>query len=108
MQRNRFAGSGLPRTENFIEVSKIRDIPFWIFHGDNDDTCPIEKDQIVFTEMQKIGGNMKFTTWAGDGHGVAKKMITGGDNGTTQNSSDKCDPEPVFLKWLFNQRLSSN
>jgi hypothetical protein len=39
-------------------------------------TCPIEKDQIVFAEIKKIGGNMKFTTWAGDGHGIAVKIIS--------------------------------
>jgi len=46
---------------------------------------------------------MKLTTWAGDGHGVAEKMITGSDNGSTQLSSDRCDPESSFLKWLFAQ-----
>jgi hypothetical protein len=34
------------------------------------------------------------------------KNITGSDNGSTQLSSDRCDPEPVFLKWLFEQKLS--
>jgi hypothetical protein len=56
--------------------------------------------------MQKIGGNMKFTTWVGDGHGVAPKMIAGGENGSTQLSSDQCDPESVFMKWLFTQKLT--
>ncbi len=100
------AGSGRPETEKFIDVSVIKDIPFWIFHGDQDKTCPIENDQKVFAEMQKIGGNMKFTTWKGDGHGVSVKFVAGSDNGTTQFSSERCDPEPVLLKWLFNQKLS--
>ena len=100
------AGSGLTETEDFIDASVIKDIPIWAFHGDKDKICPIEKDQEVFTEMQKIGGNMKLTTWVGDGHGIAVKMITGSDNGSTQLSSDRCDPEPVFLKWLFAQKLT--
>jgi hypothetical protein len=58
--------------------------------------------------MQSIGGNMKFTAWTGDGHGVAAKMITGSDNGITQLSSDCCDPEPVFLEWLFQQRTANH
>jgi len=45
-------------------------------------------------------------TWVGEGHGVAVKMITGSDNGSTQFSSDRYDPEPVFLKWLFAQKLT--
>jgi len=100
------AGSGLTRGEDFIDASVIKDIPIWAFHGDKDKICPIEKDKKVFAEMQKIGGNMKLTTWVGDGHGIAPKMITGSDNGSTQLSSDRCDPEPVFLKWLFAQKLT--
>ena len=72
--------------------------------NDGDKVCPFERAQKLFGEMQKLGGNMKFTIWAGDGHGVAMKMITGADNGSTQLSSDRCDPEPVFMKWLFAQK----
>jgi len=98
------AGGGLARNEAFIDASIIKDIPIWAFHGDKDGVCPIERIQDVFAEMQKIGGNMKFTTWAGDGHGIPLKNITGSDNGSTQLSSERCDPEPVFLKWLFAQK----
>ena len=102
------AGSGLARRDDLIDASIFKDMPVWAFHGDQDGVCPIEKDQKVFADMQKIDGNMKFTTWKGDGHGIPVKNITGGDNGSTQSSSDRCDPEPVFLKWLFNQKLSSD
>jgi predicted peptidase len=98
------AGGGLARNEEFIDASIIKDIPIWAFHGDQDGVCPIERIQSVFAEMQKIDGNMKFTTWAGDGHGIPLKNITGSDNGSTQLSSERCNPEPVFLKWLFAQK----
>ena len=98
------AGAGRPQTEEFINASLIKDIPIWSFHGDKDRVCPIERDQKLFAEMKKLGGNMKFTTWAGDGHGVAKKMIAGSDNGSTQLSSDRCDGETEFMKWLFAQK----
>jgi predicted peptidase len=97
------AGSGLHRTEEFIDASLIQDIPIWAFHGDKDKVCPIGRDQKVFNTMRELGGNMKFTTWVGDGHGVAEKMIAGRDNGNTQLISDRCDPEPGFLKWLFSR-----
>ena len=102
------AGSGLHKTGEFIDASLIKDLPIWSFHGDKDKVCPIERDQKLFAEMKKLGGNMKFTTWAGDRHGVAKKMITGSDNGTTQLSSDRCDGETEFMKWLFAQKRSDN
>ncbi|MBT3198628.1 MAG: alpha/beta hydrolase [Phycisphaerales bacterium] len=98
------AGSGLRRTEKFIDPSVIKDIPIWAFHGDKDRVCPFEKDQKVFDEIKKLGGNMKLTTWKGDSHNVSGKFIPGADNGQTQLSSKRCDPEPVFLKWLFKQK----
>jgi len=35
-------------------------------------------------------------------------MITGSDNGSTQLSSDRCDGETEFMKWLFTQKRSDN
>ena len=102
------AGSGLHKTGEFIDASLIKDLPIWSFHGDRDKVCPIERGQKLFAEMKKLEGNMKFTTWAGDGHGVAKKMITGSDNGSTQLSSDRCDGETEFMKWLFAQKRLDN
>ena len=98
------AGSGLRRTEKFIDPSVIKDIPIWAFHGDKDGICPFERDQKVFDEMKKLGGNMKLTRWKGDRHGVSGKFIPGADNGETQLSSKRCDPEPIFVKWLFKQK----
>lgn len=97
------AGSGLRRTEDFINPARIKDVPIWAFHGDNDGVCPIAKDRKVFEEMRKLGGNMKFTTWVGDKHAISGKIIVGGDNGTTEFSSDRCDKEPDFMTWLFAQ-----
>ena len=97
------AGSGLRRTEPFIDAAKIKDLPIWAFHGDRDGVCPIEKQQKVFDEVKRLGGNMKFTTWQGDKHGVSGKMIPGADNGKTVYSSDRCDKEADFMTWLFSQ-----
>jgi len=97
------AGSGLRRTEPFIEAAKIKDIPIWAFHGDRDGVCPIEKQRDVFDKVKRLGGNMKFTTWKGDKHGVSGKMIPGADNGMTVYSSDRCSKETDFMTWLFSQ-----
>jgi len=97
------AGSGLKKTEDFINPAKIKDLPIWAFHGEKDGVCPIDRDRKVFDAMKELGGNMKFTVWEGDGHGVAPKMILGGENGTTELSSGRCDKEPDFMTWLFAQ-----
>jgi len=102
------AGTGRPGTEKFIDASLIKDIPSWAFHGDKDKVAPFERAQKLFAEMKQLEANMKFTTWVGDdhGHGVTLKMITGGDNGNTQFSSNRCNREPEFMKWLFSQSLA--
>ena len=83
---------------------EIAKLPIWAFHGDKDGVCPYERDLALFEEMQELGGNMKLTTWEGDNHAVSAKMITGADNGVTELSSDRCNPEPDFLNWLFAQK----
>ena len=100
------AGSGLRRTADFIDPAKIKDVPIWAFHGDMDKVCPIEKDRAVLAEMKRLNGNMKLTTWVGAGHGVSGKMIDPGDNGKTETSGDRCDPEADFMTWLFKQQRS--
>ena len=99
------AGTGLKRTEEFIDPSKMKDVPIWAFHGDQDKVCPYDRNLKLFNELKELGGNMKLTTFKGDGHGIAEKMIPGADNGNTLMTGERCDPEPDFLKWLFAQRL---
>ena len=35
------AGTGLTRTEEFIDAELITEVPIWAFHGDKDKICPI-------------------------------------------------------------------
>ena len=102
------AGTGLKRTEEFIDPSKMKDVPIWAFHGDQDKVCPYDRNLELFHELKEMGGNMKLTTFEGDGHGIAGKMIPGANNGSTRMSGERCNPESDFLKWLFAQRLLNN
>lgn len=99
------AGTGRPGDNDFIEPKLIKDIPVWAFHGDKDTVCPYGPQEKLFAQMQALVGNMKLTTFAGDGHGISGKFITGADNGTTQSASDRCDSEADFMTWLFSQSL---
>ena len=97
------AGSGRPRTEDFIDPAKIKDIPIWAFHGDRDTVCPIAKDLAVFNELKRLKGNMKLTVLKGDRHNSSGKMIPGAANGVIQFTGDRCDREPDFMSWMFAQ-----
>lgn len=101
------AGTGRGQDEEFIDASLIKDVPIWAFHGDGDTVAPYERAEKLFATMKRLGGNMKLTTWVGDAHSVAGKMITGGDNGSTKCASDRCDAEPEMLRWLFSHKVSS-
>ena len=99
------AGTGRTADAEFIDPALIRNVPIWAFHGDNDKVCPYDRAQKLFAEMQRLGGNMRLTTWTGDGHGVSAKLIAGGENGAVQCSSGPCDPQSAMLRWLFAQSL---
>ena len=101
------AGTGKDIHPEFIDPSVIKDIPIWAFHGDKDTVCPYPRAKKLLDEMKRLSGNMRLTTWEGDGHGVGGKFVSGGENGTTRCSSDRCDEEPDTLKWLFSQSLSA-
>ncbi len=101
------AGTGRARDAEFIDAALIKDIPIWAFHGDSDEVCPYDRAERLFEEMERLGGNLKLTTWLGDGHGIAAKMIRGGDNGRTRCSTDRCDDDTKMLPWLFAQTLAA-
>ena len=101
------AGTGRGQDEEFIDASLIKDVPIWAFHGDGDTVAPYERAEKLFATMTQLGGNFKLTTWVGDAHSVGTKFVSGGDNGSTKCSSDRCDPEPEMLRWLFSHSLSA-
>lgn len=47
----------------------IKDIPTWVFHGDQDDTVPLKASQDMVDAVKEAGGNPKFTIYPGVGHG---------------------------------------
>ncbi len=100
------AGTGLKSSESFIDAEMIKDIPIWAFHGDKDKVCPYVNDLKLLEQMKELEGNMKLTTWKGDGHNVSDLFIGGGSNGTTDLASKRCDPEEDLMKWLFKHKLS--
>ena len=57
------AGSGLRRTEDFIDPSKIKDVPIWAFHGDRDRVVPISRSQRMVDETQYMQSDLCSNDW---------------------------------------------
>jgi predicted peptidase len=91
------------------DVSRIKDVPIWAFHGSDDPVVKYIFTKHAFDRLEKIGGNMKFTTLEGVNHGAnAHAFVYQGDDPakgfTTAYASDRCDKTPEIWDWLFQQK----
>lgn len=77
-------GGGSPESaEKYAEK-----VPFWVFHGANDDVVPPKYSKIMVEAIQKAGGDVKFTLYPDANH----------------NSWDQAFAEPELLSWLFSNK----
>jgi hypothetical protein len=58
-------GGGDPR-----DVQRIKDVPIWMFHGDEDTMVTPEDDDATFAAMKAAGARARYTRAAGYGHAV--------------------------------------
>jgi len=67
---------------------RIKDIPMWIFHGDKDETVPVEQSRRLVAALKKAGADVRYTEYPGADHvgGVQKAFA-----------------ETDMVKWLFKQ-----
>jgi predicted peptidase len=111
LQPERFAAA-IPTAGAFApwrDVGRIKDVPIWAFHGDNDPTVPYIFTKHTFDQLKAIGGNMKFTTLKGVKHGASRPAFhyTGDDASkgfTTAYASDRPDKTDDVWDWLFSRR----
>ncbi len=90
------------------EVERIKDIPIWTFHGDDDPTVPYIFTKHVFDRLDAIDGNTKFTTLKGVKHGAqAPAFAYKGDDPTrgftTVHASERTDKSGDIWDWLFSK-----
>jgi predicted peptidase len=52
------------------DVQRIKDLPIWIFHGDEDTMVPVQGDDEVFAALKAVGGRVRYTRAAGEGHSI--------------------------------------
>ena len=66
-------------------LSQAKDVRFWIFHGDNDPTVPVECSRRAYLELKEAGADVKYTEFAGGNHSIGFHVYN----------------TPGFMKWLF-------
>jgi predicted peptidase len=69
---------------------KVKDIPTWCFHGEDDSVVPVKKSRDIIDAIEHAGGSPRFTTYPGVGH----------------NSWDRAYGDPELSKWLLSHRRS--
>ena len=50
------------------DAARFKDVPIWVFHGEQDDAVPIQRSQEMVDALQKLGSNVKFTKFPGVDH----------------------------------------
>jgi predicted peptidase len=85
-------GDMLDAPDPYREIAKaIGQTPVWVFHGDRDESLPVEFSRTMVKALQDNGSkNVRYTEYAGDGHQIFGKAVA----------------EPGLLEWLAEQRLA--
>lgn len=61
--------------------------PVWVFHGEADNLVPATEARKMVEALKAAGGDVKYTEYAGEGHGI----------------TDRAYGEPELAAWLFSQ-----
>jgi predicted esterase len=66
----------------------MKDVPIWIFHGDKDDSVPVDASRKMFAAMQDVKGNVQYTELPGSGHLITNEVYS----------------KPELGEWIFSQK----
>jgi predicted esterase len=72
------------------KVDLIVDIPFWVFHGDADESNPVQGSRNMVEALQNAGGTVIYSEYAGLGHG--------------ETFNRAWTEETELPPWIFSQR----
>jgi predicted peptidase len=72
----------------WVTASRLKHLPAWIFHGDQDAAVPVDFSLKIHGALQKIGAPVKLTIYSGVGH----------------DSWTQTYDNPEFWNWLFAQK----
>lgn len=83
-------GSPLRDGDRFTPLARALDItPTWIFHGADDTVVPVSESRQMVEALKAVGGDVKYSEYAGVGHNVWMKVLA----------------EKDLMPWLLAQRL---
>jgi predicted peptidase len=77
------AASGEPS-----RAQSLAAVPTWFFHGEKDELIPVEGVRRLVAEVKSAGGTVRFTEYAGEGHGLAWLVVR----------------KRELVPWIFAQR----
>ena len=69
-------------------AERIKEIPVWLFHGDQDGAVPVSRSRDMVAALRKAGAHPKYTEYPGIGH----------------NSWDAAYKDADMHAWLFAQK----
>lgn len=75
---------------DFRKASVIKDIPIWTFHGQQDKTVPCRGTEKMVAALEKVGGNITYTSYPESSHAIWPEVYA---------------REDVFT-WLLSQKFS--
>lgn len=70
------------------QAAKMKDVPIWVFHGDQDSAVPLSRSKEMVDAITKAGGSPKLTVYPGVGH----------------NSWSETYANPAVYKWLLSHK----
>jgi predicted peptidase len=87
---DRRANPFVAEPDPFLALARgVKDIPMWVFHGDNDEQVPVEQSRRLMDALKKVGAKIRYTEYTGVDHVGAARRAFG---------------EADMLEWLFRQR----
>jgi predicted peptidase len=69
---------------------RLRDVPLWVFHGDQDRVIPVEDSRRLILELEARGAPVRYTELPGVGH----------------NAWDPAYQSAEVIEWFFSHRRS--
>jgi len=56
-------------------ICDLEDVPVWAFHGEKDETIPLDAEQSLVNALKACGGDVQFTVFPGIGHDVNQEKV---------------------------------